>query len=907
MTCCCQTFRNFISRGIPVSKPVKMTPMLRQYLEIKEQHQDTILFYRMGDFYEMFFDDAVTASRILGITLTSRSNKNDENKVPMAGVPYHAVSNYLAKMVKAGYRVAICEQTEDPKEAKGIVKREVIRIVTPGVTTEEQLLDEKSNRYVCALATHQDPRKNSNTGLSFLDISTGDFQVTELHTTPDNFEPVLEEITRLQPAELILTEKESEDLAGHITTLQALLPGLCITTRQEMFFEPETAALTLTDHFKTTSLAGFGCEAMTVGICAAGSLLAYIQETQKTDLSYIRSISPLNRSGYLIIDDSSRRNLELTETIIGGKRDGSLLSILDLSCTPMGARLLRNRLLFPLQDGNKIKSRLDAVGQLLKDANRRQDLRMALDGIYDLERLCSRLVLGHGNARDMSSMKMSIGQLPELKSLVRDMDSDLLSSIGKELDVLSDLHELIDTAIRDDAPVTIREGNLIREGYNGELDELIVLLRDGKQMILGLEQKEKDRTGIAKLKVGYNRVFGYYFEVSRAQSADIPEDFIRKQTLVNAERFITPELKELEDKISSAQEKRLELEYTLFANIRTRIGSQSERILNTAFQIARIDFLACLSEAANRYHYTKPAISDNDSISITAGRHPVIERALEPGRFVPNDVHLDQEQNELLIITGPNMAGKSTVLRQTALIVLMAHIGSFVPADKAETCIVDRIFTRVGAMDDLRRGQSTFMVEMNETANILNNATDRSLVILDEIGRGTSTYDGLAIAWAVTEELAEKNGRGVKTLFATHYHELTDLAATNENIQNYSIAVREWNDTIIFLHHLVKGATNRSYGIQVASLAGVPDHVVNRAHEILKNIEQGEFNQDGEPTIAPSKNKKAQNHLPSQLTLFRPQEDPVRKLFKRVNPETTTPLEALQLLYEACSLLKNGD
>jgi len=890
-----------------MKNPVKMTPMLRQYLDIKEQYKDTILFYRMGDFYEMFFDDAITASRVLGITLTSRSNKTDKNKVPMCGVPFHAVTNYLAKMVKAGFRVAICEQTEDPKQAKGIVKRDVIRVVTPGATTEEQLLDEKRNRYICALTFIAPSQKNLVAGLSFLDVSTGEFLVSELEMRLEGHDSIIEEITRMAPAELIITERDSEKNAELLETLKVLLSGLCITIRPEMYFEAETATLTLTDHFKTTSLAGFGCESMTAGICAAGGLLAYIEETQKTDLTYIQRLTPLNHSAYLVIDESSRRNLELTETIIGGKRSGSLLSIMDLTCTPMGARLLRNRLLFPLQDRQRIQHRLDAVEFLLADPGRRNSLREFLEGIYDLERLCSRLVLGHGNARDMSAIKISLGQLPELKKLLTEIPAGLLHTIGTELDVLDDLHALIDQAIRDDAPITLREGNLIKEGYHDELDELIMLLRDGKKMILGLEKKERTRTGIAKLKVGYNRVFGYYFEVSRAQAAAIPDDFIRKQTLVNAERFITPELKELENKIYSAQEKRLELEYTLFSEIRNRIAGQSERILGTALQVARIDFFTCLAEAAHRYHYTKPAITDEDNISITAGRHPVIERALEPGRFVPNDVHLDQEQNELLIITGPNMAGKSTVLRQTALIVLMAHIGSFVPADKAEICIVDRIFTRVGAMDDLRRGQSTFMVEMNETANILNNATDRSLVILDEIGRGTSTYDGLAIAWAVTEELAEKNKRGVKTLFATHYHELTDLATTNEKIQNYSIAVREWNDTIIFLHHLIKGATNRSYGIQVASLAGVPDHVVNRAHEILKNIEQGEFNQNGEPSIARSKKKKTQGHHPSQLSLFRPREDPVRKLFKDVNPETTTPLEALQLLYEACSLAKKGD
>lgn len=904
---CFQISWNCSVKRVGMSKAVKMTPMLRQYLEIKEQYRDAILFYRMGDFYEMFFDDAVTASRVLGITLTSRSNKNDENKVPMCGVPFHAVSNYLAKMVKAGYRVAICEQTEDPKEARGIVKREVIRVVTPGATTEEQLLDEKSNCYVCALHTQRGTKNMLLAGLSFLDISTGDFQVTELHLSPGNTEPVIEEISLLKPAEIILTEQEQEEYAELLETLRILLPGLCITARREILFEPDHARTVLTDHFRTSSLAGFGCENLTAGICAAGALLAYIQETQKTDLSYIRRLTPLDHSGYLVIDESSRRNLELTETIIGGKRDGSLLSVLDLTCTPMGARLLRNRLLFPLQDMKRIRYRLDAVEQLLADPERREKLRDVLDSIYDLERLCSRLVLGHGNARDMTAMKVSLARLPELKLLLEKIPSDLLAALNNQLEALSDLHDLIDHAIREDAPVTLREGKLIREGCNEELDELLILLRDGKKMILGLEQQERNRTGIAKLKVGYNKVFGYYFEVSRAQAAAIPDDFIRKQTLVNAERFITPELKELENKISTAQERRLELEYDLFINIRNRIAGQSERILATAGQIARLDFFACLAEAAHRYHYRRPKIHDTDTVSITAGRHPVIERAMDPGRFVPNDIHLDQQENELLIITGPNMAGKSTVLRQTALIVLMAHIGSFVPAEASDICIVDRIFTRVGAMDDLRRGQSTFMVEMNETANILNNATDRSLVILDEIGRGTSTYDGLAIAWAVAEELAEKNNRGVKTLFATHYHELTDLALTHPRIQNYSIAVREWNDTIIFLHHLVKGATNRSYGIQVASLAGVPDHVVNRAHEILKNIERGEFNQNGQPVIATSKRKKEAKHHPSQLSLFRPREDPVRNMLKDITPETISPLEALQLLYKVCAVIKNND
>ena len=878
-----------------------MTPMLRQYLEIKEQHPGTILFYRMGDFYEMFFEDAHTCSRVLGITLTSRS-KDDANKVPMCGVPYHALSGYLAKMVKAGYRVAICEQTEDPKQAKGIVKREVVRIVTPGVTTDDQLLDDKNNTYVCALCFNKKKNKLIAAGLSFLDVSTGNFLISEIPLADNLTGPVIDEITRMQPAELLLPEESLDSLQELTETLTTLLGGLCITPQQDDSFEYNNALTTLTEHFQVSNLAGFGCQDKATGICAAGSLLAYIQQTQKTELSYIKQIQPLTRSGFLVIDESSRRNLELTETIIGGKRKGSLLAVLDLTSTPMGARLLRQRLLFPLQSRDRINARLAGVEQLLAEPKLRRELQEHLDSIYDLERLCSRLALGHGNARDMEAMKLSLGRLPALKELLKNTPEGLLRAMSNKLDPLDDLYDLIQNAIRDDAPVTLREGNLIREGYHEELDELIVLLRDGRQLILGLEAKERKRTGIGKLKVGFNKVFGYYFEISRAQVGTIPDDFIRKQTLVNAERFITPELKELENKISTAQERRLELEYQLFLDIRQKISAQSDRLLETAATVARVDFLVSLAEAAHRYHYIRPVMTDNETIAITEGRHPVIERSLEAGRFVPNDVFLNQDDNELLIITGPNMAGKSTVLRQTALIVLMAHIGSFVPADQAEICIVDRIFTRVGAMDDLRRGQSTFMVEMNETANILNNATENSLVILDEIGRGTSTYDGLAIAWAVAEDLADKNGRGVKTLFATHYHELTDLATTHDRIQNFSIAVREWNDSIIFLHRLVKGGTNRSYGIQVASLAGVPDHVVTRAHEILANIEKGEFTPTGEPTIAASKNKPKKPQ-PCQLTLFPPKDDPIRKILKRISPDDLSPREAQQVLYDIFDLL----
>ncbi len=884
--------------------PPKITPMLRQYLEIKEQHPDTVLFYRMGDFYEMFFEDAKTASRVLGITLTSRSGKDEQNKIPMCGVPYHAVSSYLGKMVRAGFRVAICEQVEDPKQAKGIVKREVVRIVTPGVTTEEQLLDDKSNCYVSALGVRRAGKNHFTLGVGFLDISTGEFLVTEYGEQPIRSESIIDEITRMQPAELLIAEPDDELLAPLLADLTTLIPRLCITRRPEDTFQPDTARALLTEHFNTTNLAGFGCDDLTAAIQAGGGLLGYIQETQKTALSHIKRLRRLDNTSSLIIDDSSRRNLELTETIIGGKREGSLLAVLDRTCTPMGARLLKQRLLFPLQDPQKIRERLDSVEQLVGDGGGRRELRNLLSGVYDLERLCSRLVLGRGNARDMIAMRVSIAALPELKKQITAFQPGLLHDIGKDIDLLADLHDLIGRAIRDDAPVTLREGGLIRDGFHAGLDELLTLVRDGKRMILGLEEQERRRTGIAKLKVGYNRVFGYFFEVSRAQADQVPEDYIRKQTLVNAERFITPELKTLENKIITAQDKRLDLEYSIFLELRQRISARSSRILKTASQIAAIDFLVSLAETAVTNRYVKPVVDDGEEILIREGRHPIIEKSLPPGRFVPNDIRLDPKQNEVIIITGPNMAGKSTVLRQTALIVLMAHIGSFVPADKVRTGIVDRIFTRVGAMDDLRRGQSTFMVEMNETANILNNATEKSLVILDEIGRGTSTYDGLAIAWAVTEELVSKNGVGVKTLFATHYHELTDLARTQKRIRNQSIAVREWNDRIIFLHKLVEGAANRSYGIQVAALAGVPKRVVQRAQEILTNIEQGEFTREGEPTIGISKKQRPKKRHPSQLSLFQPRRDPLRTLLEGINPDNITPLEALSLLYRARELLE---
>ncbi|MBU0665194.1 MAG: DNA mismatch repair protein MutS [Proteobacteria bacterium] len=888
-----------------MTQTVKITPMLQQYLEIKQGHPDAILFYRMGDFYEMFFEDAIVASKILGIALTSRNNKDEANKVPLCGFPYHAAPTYLAKLIKAGRRVAICEQIEDPALAKGIVKREVIRVVSPGVVTDAQLLDDKSNLYLAAIS-RQEQAKAVTYGLSFLDLSTGEFLVGEFRDDSAPGDLILDQLTRMAPAELLVSHDQAKVLAPLLQTAQTMLPGLCITERPESLFHFPSCEELLTDHFQVLNLAGFGCGAMTQGIVCAGVLLDYIRETQKAELDHIEILRPIDLDAILQIDESSRRNLELTQTIIGTRREGSLLAVLDQTCTPMGARLLRHHLLFPLQDVARITARLDAVGALFKDSTLRQEFRAQLATIYDLERLNSRMVLGNSNGRDMLAMRQSLAILPAIKALLAQGRAPRLLTIGVELDPLEELHQLLADAIHEDAPITLRDGNLIRPGYNQELDELVHLLRDGKQMILELENKERAATGIAKLKVGFNKVFGYFIEVSRLQAEKVPEHYIRKQTLVNAERFITPELKEFEEKVMGAQEKRLELEYQLFTQIRKQLAAESPRLLKTAQLLAQVDFFVSLAECAQRYHYRRPEVNDGEAIVISEGRHPVIERSLPSGKFVPNDVVLDQESQEVLIITGPNMAGKSTVLRQTALIVLMAQMGSFVPADSAMIGVVDRIFTRVGAMDDLRRGQSTFMVEMNETANILNNATERSLVILDEIGRGTSTFDGLAIAWAVAEDLVLKNNKGVKTLFATHYHELTDLARTQARVRNYSIAVREWNDTIIFLHKLVEGGTNRSYGIQVAALAGVPARVVARAGEILTNIESGELDRDGTPCIArdrgEKKGKKKQH--PSQLSLFAPPVDPLRDYLQKIKADTLSPRQALEVLYELEALLK---
>ncbi len=853
--------------------------MIQQYLEIKNQYQDALLFYRMGDFYEMFFDDAVKASKILGIALTTR-NKNAEEKVPMCGVPYHAASGYIDKLICHGFKVAICEQ-KDEEEAKGLVKREVVRIITPGLVVDGDMLDEKVNNFIVSVYAGE-----KKTGLSFLDISTGEFCLMEA----DDAGPIMDEISRLDPSEIVGSTKIEKE--GGYSFLDGFRKERALTFRDDALFEPFAAREALLRHFKVISLDGFGCEHMSVGIQAAGAILQYVQETQKTSLSHIQRLTPYFIGDYLVIDDVTRRNLELTKKAYGpaaGGRRGSLLDVLDATTTPMGARMLRRWLDYPLRKLHEIQARLEAVSVLKDDHYARREIRAILDRFYDLERLNSRIVLGHATPRDLLALKTSLLQLPDLIAIIPPDTSRLLKEIARGLDPLTDIADIVDSAIREDAPLGLREGGIIKEGYSSSLDALISIQRDGKVWIARLEAAERDRTGIYNLRVGFNRVFGYYIEVTNSNLPSVPSDYIRKQTLVNAERFITPQLKDYEEKVLTAEEKKFDLEYRLFQEIRCRVASETMRVQKTAHLVAQLDVLAAFAETADRYGYVCPRIYDNDTILIREGRHPVIERALKGQRFVPNSILLDNDQNQMLIITGPNMAGKSTILRQVALIVLMAHMGSFVPAEEATIGLVDRIFSRVGAMDDLARGQSTFMVEMTETANILNNATQKSLVIMDEIGRGTSTFDGLSLAWAVAEYLLGKGGEGVRTLFATHYHELAELVQTHKKAKNYNVAVKEWNDEIIFLHRLVPGSMNYSYGIQVARLAGLPEEVVRRAKEVLKKVEGSDFG----ATV-----KALPDNSPVQFNLFSTSENRIVRMLKDVDISSLTPLDALNFLDE---------
>lgn len=869
-----------------------LTPLMKQYYEIKRQHLDSILLFRMGDFYEMFDQDAVTASKVLEITLTQR-NKSKGNETPLCGFPYHAAEGYIAKLIRRGFKVAVCEQVEDPKLAKGLVKREVIRVVTPGTVLDANLLDAKDNNYLASIYPARD-----GYGLSFLDISTGDFLAAEVEGR-DSFAELDTVLSRFMPREVVLpkahtTGQELQQLIGQYTR--------AVNTYDDWTYDRETAKKTLLDHFKTVSLEGFGLDSMTRGISAAGAALRYIEETQKTALANIRALRPFLAQSSMAIDAACQRNLELVRNIYDGSARGTLLSMLDQTVTAMAGRKLRQWLLSPLLDVQEINGRLDAVAELKERHQVRAGIRNAFARVYDLERLISRVSLGVANARDLTALKLSFKALPDIRNLISLSASGLIKDLLSNWDDLDDLLVLIDGAIHDDPPYTLREGKLIKQGYNRELDELRTISTEGKGFIASLEQRERERTGIASLKVSYNKVFGYYIEVTKANLTNVPQDYIRKQTMTNAERFITPELKEYEDKVLNAEEKILDLEFKLFQEIRERIGSETVRVQDMAARIAVLDCLTSLAEAAGKNNYVRPVVEQGDTLRIIEGRHPVVDQ-LTQDRFVPNDTLLDTNENQLVIITGPNMAGKSTYMRQVALIAIMAQMGGFVPAREASVGIIDRVFTRVGASDFLARGQSTFMVEMNETANILNNATDKSLIILDEIGRGTSTFDGISIAWAVAEHIHDR--LRARTLFATHYHELTDLALTMDRVKNFNVAIKEWNDQVIFLRKVVEGGADKSYGIQVARLAGLPNTVITRAREVLANLEQKEFDETGEPVAAHKERKTIGDRRtakdpdePSgpQLGLFATRDANLVREIAEMDLNAMTPLDAMNRL-----------
>jgi DNA mismatch repair protein MutS len=865
----------------------EQTPMMRQYLEIKGQYPDAVLFFRLGDFYEMFLDDAVKASRILDIALTSRNRNADGADVPLCGIPYHSAGPYIAKLVEAGEKVAICEQVENPRLAKGIVKREVVKVITPGLVFDSESLSPKENNYLFAFCEG----KNGRWGLSHLDISTGEFRVTEV----DGVEAMTAELVCINPREVLLPSSMRDE--EPIADIGACLSGRVTTFLDDWVFDEDYCWRLLAGHFEVGSPESLGCGDLDEGVKAAGVVLHYLRETQKGAASHVRRIIPYTIREHLVLDESTRRNLELTATIAEGKRKGSLLGLMDRTKTAMGARMLRHWINYPLVSVEKIRERHGAVEELVSKQGLRKEIALQMEGIYDLERLNGRISMAGAGAKDLVALKNSLLRIPSLLELLAGCVSPLVRSMLEEIDPMKDITELVTLGIVDDPPFVLREGGIIARGYNAELDELRSLSSEGKNFIARLEAEERARTGINSLKIRYNKVFGYYIEVTRSNLAGIPDDYIRKQTLANAERFVTPELKEYEEKVLNAEERISVLEYDLFQGIREQVAAQGERLAATAGRLAALDVLVSLADLALERGYCRPAMDEGNMISIIEGRHPVIEAMNLSERFVSNDTLLDNEENQLIIITGPNMAGKSTYMRQVALITLMAQMGAFVPAARADIGVVDRIFTRVGAADNLAKGQSTFMVEMMETAHILRNATGKSLIILDEIGRGTSTFDGVSIAWAVAEYLHDTDRCSAKTLFATHYHELTELSVTRGKIKNCNIAVKEWNDQIIFLRKIVDGGASHSYGIQVARLAGLPAEVIERAREILRNLEKGEYVESGMPRIARGR-KNASAATSPQLSLFTENVDPVRQKLKEIDVTAMTPIEAITLLDE---------
>ncbi len=876
------------------------TPMMQQYLATKEKYKDCILFYRLGDFYEMFFDDAKIVSKELELTLTGK-NCGMEERAPMCGVPYHAADIYLNRLVAKGYKVAICEQLEDPATAKGLVKRDVIRIVTPGTNVSQEGLDESKNNYLmCVLYL------SGIFGVSITDVSTGDFYVTEVSSRKELYD----EIFRFTPSEILCND--TFDMSGADLSRFRRDFNTVITVLEDWYLDETVSNRKITEHFHTASLQGLGLDSFPSGTAAAGALLLYLYETQKNSLSNITRIQPFKSGGYMIIDNATRRNLELVETLREKQKKGSLLWVLDKTRTAMGARLLRSWIEQPLIEKKRIVARQDAIEELCSDMITREEIREYLNAVYDLERLTTRITYQSANPRDLIAFKTSVSMLGPVRKLLEASKSSLLKEIYTDLDPLEDLQELIETRIVDDPPIQIREGGIIRTGCNEDVDRFREAQTNGKTWLAQLEAEEREATGIKNLRIRYNKVFGYYLEVTNSFKDLVPEDWIRKQTLTGAERYITPRLKELEDMILGAQDRLSALEYNIFCETRDRIGEEVIRIQKTAKAVARLDVLASLSFVAQRNNYCRPSINTKGVINIKNGRHPVVELMNSGGLFVENDTYLDNKQHKISIITGPNMAGKSTYMRQSALIVLMAQIGSFVPASEADIGLVDRIFTRVGASDDLASGQSTFMVEMTEVANILRNATSKSLLILDEIGRGTSTFDGLSIAWAVVEHISNPKLLGAKTLFATHYHELTELEGKISNVNNYCIAVKEQGDDIIFLRKIVPGGADKSYGIQVARLAGVPDTVIARAKDIAGWLANKDITENIRNLKVPAGDNEAEEAKPSQptqMTLFDlfPPEDEIVSRIREMDLGNMTPIHALTVLDELQRMIKARD
>ncbi len=880
----------------------QLSPMMQKYMETKEEYPDCILFYRLGDFYEMFFEDAVTASRELELTLTGKLCGLEE-RAPMCGVPHHAVDSYLNRLVSKGYKVAICEQMEDAKNCKGLVKREVTRVVTPGTNLNACVLDEGKNNYIMCIVYLSD-----RYGLAIADVTTGDFYTTEVDTD----RKLLDEISKYAPSEIVCNEAfyvsgvDLEDLRHRL--------NIVISSLESWYFDDEMCRRTLSEHFHAATMEGLGLKDYPCGVVSSGALLKYLLETQKTELFHISHIQSYTTGKFMVIDSSTRRNLELVETLREKNKRGSLLWVLDKTKTAMGARTLRSYIEQPLIEKEEILARQGAIRELNQNAISREEIREYLNPVYDLERLIGKIIYKTANPRDFIAFKSSLSMLPYIKSLLQDFTSPLLGDIEEELDPLEDLFNLIDRSIMEEPPLAVKEGGIIKDGYHENVDKYRQAKTEGKSWLANLETKEKEATGIKNLKIRYNKVFGYFLEVTNSFKDLVPEHYIRKQTLTNAERYITPELKEMEDMILGAEEKLTALEYDLFCEIREHVAGEVLRIQKTAKAIARLDVFASLALVAERNNYVCPKINEKGMIDIKGGRHPVVEKMISNDLFIANDTYLDAGKNRISIITGPNMAGKSTYMRQSALIVLMAQIGSFVPATSANIGIVDRIFTRVGASDDLASGQSTFMVEMTEVANILRNATADSLIILDEIGRGTSTFDGLSIAWSVIEHVCNPKILGAKTLFATHYHELTELEGTLDGVNNYCIAVNEKGDDIVFLRKIIKGGADKSYGIQVAKLAGVPDPVIDRAKEILQELIDNDISVKAKEIARESKAKSKQKIRPKkydevdleQMSLFDTvKDDDIIEELREIDVSNLTPMDALNTIYRLQNKIKN--